>query len=163
MKQSQPMIYVNLAAQRLVLSDKERVLMDTRVSTGRNGAGEHRDSERTPRGWHEVVEKIGAASPVNSVFVGRRPTGEVYSTELAARDTGRDWILTRILWLGGLEPGRNRGGDVDTRDRYIYIHGTPDEVIMGEPGSRGCIRMRNDDILRLFDAVEVGTRVLIEE
>lgn len=163
MNESGRVIHVALATQRLVLRDGRSILMDTAVSTGRNGAGERRDSECTPLGWHEVVEKIGAGAPANTVFVGRRPTGETYSPALGARETGRDWILTRILWLGGLEPGRNRDGDVDTRSRYIYIHGSPDEAVMGEPGSRGCIRMRNSDIVRLFDEVAVGTRVLIEE
>lgn len=156
-------IYVNMAAQRLVLRDTTGVLMETPVSTGRNGAGELKDSECTPRGWHEVVEMIGADCPVNTVFVGRKPTGEIYTPELGDSERGRDWILTRILWLGGLEAGRNREGEVDTRSRYIYIHGSPDGVEMGRPGSRGCIRMRNHDILRLFDEVGVGTKVLIEE
>lgn len=103
--------------------------------------------------------KIGAGSPPNTVFVGRRPTGEIYSAELAARFPGRDWILTRILWLSGCEPGFNRLGDVDTMRRYIYIHGSPDGVEMGKPGSIGCIRMRNADIIRMFDLVPAGTVV----
>lgn len=160
---SQRVIYVSLDSQRLVLRDGHECVIDAAISTARNGAGEVRDSECTPRGWHEVVEMIGAGCPVNTVFVGRRPTGEIYTPALGAREQGRDWILTRILWLGGLEAGCNRDGDVDTRGRYIYIHGSPDEVAMGRPGSRGCIRMHNRDILQLFDEVGVGTRVLIEE
>lgn len=160
---SQRVIYVDLASQRLVLRDGDECIIETAVSTGRNGAGELRDSERTPRGWHEVVEMIGTDCPANTVFVGRIPTGEIYTPELGAREKDRDWILTRILWLGGLEAGRNRDADVDTRSRYIYIHGSPDEAEMGRPGSRGCIRMHNRDILRLYDEVAVGTRVLIEE
>ncbi len=129
------------------------------VSTARNGAGERVDSECTPRGRHEVRECIGADCPVNTVFVGRRPTGEIYDAALGRAQPGRDWILTRILLLGGLEPGRNAGGEVDTHARYIYIHGTPDSTALGTPGSRGCIRMRNADLLALFPLVEPGTPV----
>lgn len=156
-------IHIDLATQRLILRDGDEVLMDCRISSARNGPGECRGSECTPRGAHVIRAKIGAGQPVNTVFVGRRPTGEVYTPELAARFPGRDWILTRILWLSGLEPGRNRWGHVDTLRRYIYIHGTPDSVPMGEPGSRGCIRMRNTELLSLFDRVEAGTRVDIEQ
>jgi len=155
-------IHIDLATQRLILRDGDEVLMDCRISSARNGPGERRGSECTPRGAHVIRAKIGAGQPVNAVFVGRRPTGEVYTPELAARCPGRDWILTRILWLSGLEAGRNRLGDVDTMRRYIYIHGTPDSVPMGEPGSRGCIRMRNTELLSLFDRVEPGTPVDIE-
>ncbi len=133
------------------------------VSTALNGAGEQQDSECTPRGRHQVSAKIGAGCAPGTVFVGRRPTGEVYSPELAAREPDRDWILTRILWLGGLEPGRNAGGNCDTQARYIYIHGTPTTTALGRPGSRGCIRMRDEDVIELFDQVEVGTPVEITE
>jgi lipoprotein-anchoring transpeptidase ErfK/SrfK len=163
MRPSPYLILVDVPAQRLRLSDEAgRVLLDTLVSTARNGLGERRGSECTPRGWHYVRAKIGAGMPVNAVFVARRPTGEIYSPALRAAFPQRDWILTRILWLCGLEPGRNRLGEVDTMRRYIYIHGCPDEDPMGVPGSRGCIKMRNRDILRLFDLVPVGTRVLIQ-
>ena len=157
-------IEISIAEQRLRLRAGDAVLLDVPVSTARNGAGERVNSECTPRGWHEIHAKIGADCVPNTVFVGRKPTGEIYSQEYAAAAApGRDWILTRILWLQGLEPGRNRDGDVDSRQRYIYIHGTPDEVPLGTPGSRGCVRMRNDDVIRLFDLVEVGTRVHIKE
>ena len=119
------------------------------VSTARNGAGEMMDSECTPRGAHEIADK----------FVARRPTGEIYDAEFAARHPGRDWILTRILWLAGRDHGYNSGGERDTKARYIYIHGTPDSTALGMPGSRGCIRMRNADIVELFEAVAVGTLV----
>ncbi len=163
MKPSPYQIRVDVPAQRLFLSDGAgRVLFTTLVSTGRNGLGERRGSECTPRGWHYVRAKIGAGMPVNTVFVARRPTGEIYSPALRAAFPQRDWILTRILWLCGLEPGKNRLGEVDTMRRYIYIHGCPDEDPMGVPGSRGCIKLRNSDILRLFELVPVGTKVLIE-
>lgn len=155
---------VSLLAQRLVLRDSRgRALIETLVSTARNGPGERRDSECTPRGRHVIRAKIGAAQPVNAVFVSRRPTGEIYSPQLRAAYPGRDWILTRILWLSGLEPGRNRLGEVDTMRRFIYIHGCPDEDPMGVPGSHGCIKMRNQDILWLFDRVPAGTPLIIQE
>lgn len=153
-------IDIHLATQTLELLDDEgRVIRRYPVSTARNGAGEQRGSYCTPRGRHVIRAKIGAGAPENTVFVRRRPTGEIYSPELAARHPGRDWILTRILWLSGCEPGFNRLGEVDTMRRYIYIHGSPDEVPMGVPGSRGCVRMRNRDIIELFDLVEAGTPV----
>ncbi|HEX9812860.1 MAG TPA: L,D-transpeptidase [Burkholderiales bacterium] len=157
-------IEISLGAQSLVLSDRDgRVLLEFRVSTARNGAGERMNSECTPRGRHVVRAKIGTGQPANTVLVSRRPTGEVYSPALRAAFPGRDWILTRILWLSGLEPGRNRLGDVDTMRRYVYIHGCPDEDPMGVPSSRGCVKMRNPEVIRLFDLVSPGTPVLIKE
>lgn len=157
------LVTISLATQRLRLSEGQRLLMDVAVSTARNGAGEQQGSGCTPRGWHLIRAKIGAGCPVNTVFVARRPSGELYSPELRRSAPGRDWILTRILWLSGLEPGKNRLGCVDTMRRYIYIHGTPDEEPMGIPLSHGCVRMRNSDIIALFDRVSAGTRVLITD
>ncbi len=156
-------IEIDIGPQRLRLFEGKQVVMDVAVSTARNGPGELQDSECTPRGLHVIRAKIGAGCAAGTVFVGRRPTGEVYTPELGARHPGRDWILTRILWLSGMEPGKNRGGAVDSMRRYIYIHGSPDEVAMGVPGSRGCVRMRNRDIIDLFERVPVGTRVEIVE
>lgn len=156
-------IEISLSQQRLRLIEGERVVMDVVVSTAKNGPGEQQGSECTPRGAHIIRAKIGAGCPANTVFVGRRPTGEIYSPELGRSYPGRDWIVTRILWLSGVEPGRNRLGQVDTMRRYIYIHGTPDHVLLGEPGSRGCVRMRNRDIIELFERVPAGTRVAIIE
>ena len=130
-----------------------------RVSTARNGAGEVRGSFCTPRGRHIVRARIGAGAPLGAAFRGRRPTGEVWTPELAAANPGRDWILTRILWLSGTEPGHNRLGDVDSMRRYIYIHGTPDTEPMGVPLSIGCVRMRNRDVAELFELVPAGTAV----
>jgi len=155
------LVEIDLPTQRLRLLEDGQTLREYPVSTGRNGAGERMDSGCTPRGWHLVRAKIGAGAPANTVFVGRRPTGERFTPALRTRYPGRDWILTRILWLSGLEPGKNRLGEVDTMRRYIYIHGCPDDVEMGVPGSRGCIRLRNADIVELFDRVAVGTRVQI--
>lgn len=156
-------VEVSLSEQRLRLLSGTDVLMDVPVSTAKNGAGELWGSECTPRGRHCVRAKIGAGAPVGAVFVGRRPTGEIYGPELGRRHPGRDWILTRILWLSGLEPGRNRLGNVDSMRRFIYIHGCPDEVVLGRPGSHGCVRMGNADVMRLFDGVRVGTEVFIAE
>ena len=157
-----PSIEVSIPDQRLSLFDGDgRVLRAYSVSTAKNGAGEMRGSHCTPRGRHIIRAKIGAGQPPNTVFVARRPTGELWTPELQARFPGRDWILTRILWLCGCEPGFNRLGVVDTMRRYIYIHGSPDSVPMGHPGSIGCVRMRNSDIIELFDRVPAGTPVLI--
>jgi lipoprotein-anchoring transpeptidase ErfK/SrfK len=131
------------------------------VSTAANGPGELGGSYCTPRGRHIIRAKIGAGQPENTVFVRRRPTGEIYTPELGEAFPKRDWILTRILWLSGCEPGFNRLGDVDTMRRFIYIHGSPDGVEMGVPGSHGCVRMRNSDMIDLFDRVEPGTSVEI--
>jgi hypothetical protein len=134
-----------------------------RISSSRNGLGEKNGSFCTPRGRHIVRAKIGAGQPLNTVFVRRRPTGEVWTPALHAAHPGRDWILTRILWLSGCEPGFNRLGDVDTMRRYIYIHGSPELAEMGRPGSIGCIRMRGEDILDLFDRVPPYTPVIVHE
>ncbi len=155
-------IEIDVSRQELALhGDDGSVLRRYRVSTAKNGVGEKNGSYRTPRGRHIVRAKIGAGQPENTVFVRRRPTGEVWSPELNARYPGRDWMLTRILWLSGCEPGVNRLGDVDTMRRYIYIHGSPDTAEMGKPGSIGCVRMRNRDIIELFDLVPPYTPVQI--
>lgn len=155
-------IDIDVPAQSLILKDAQgRILMQTRISTARNGTGEENGSEKTPRGAHYIRARIGAGLPANAVLVSRRPTGEIYSPSLRAAFPNRDWILTRILWLCGLEPGKNRLGNVDTMRRYIYIHGCPDEDPMGVPGSRGCIKMRNSEIIELFDRVAPGARVHI--
>jgi lipoprotein-anchoring transpeptidase ErfK/SrfK len=157
-----PGIRVSIPDQTLTLADDQgRALGTYPVSTATRGAGELRGSHCTPRGGHIVRAKIGAGAPVNAVFVGRRPTGEIWTPELAAQYPDRDWILTRILWLSGCEVGFNRLGDVDTMRRYIYIHGTPDTMEVGQPGSIGCIRMRNGDLVELFDRVPAGTPVEI--
>jgi lipoprotein-anchoring transpeptidase ErfK/SrfK len=151
------MITIDIAKQTLTFGAKTYL-----VSTAARGPGEKNGSLCTPRGRHIVRAKIGTGQPLNAVFVRRRPTGEVWSPELHGKYPGRDWILTRILWLSGCEPGTNRLGDVDTMRRYIYIHGSPDSAQMGKPGSIGCIRMRNADIVALFDLVPPYTPVHIK-
>ena len=153
---------VSIAKQTLSVFEAGRLIKEYSISTAKNGPGEHFGSEQTPRGLHIIRAKIGAQAPANAVFIGRRPTGEIYHPELRAKFPLRDWILTRIFWLSGLEQGKNRLGSVDTMRRYIYIHGTPDDVQMGIPGSRGCIRMRNNDIIELFQQIPVSTPILIE-
>lgn len=152
-------VEISIAAQRLQLKQGDRTLFSAPVSTAAAGAGEQNGSGGTPRGRHVIRARIGAGCPEGTVFVGRRPTGEVYSEALARRFPERDWILTRILWLSGLEVGRNRLGRVDTMRRFIYIHGCPDTEPMGVARSHGCIRMRNADVMRLFERVSAGTRV----
>lgn len=156
-------IDIDLNRQWLRLVDDGTSVFEAPVSTAANGAGEVLDSECTPRGWHEICEKIGEAAPMNTVFVGRKATGELYTPEMRKENPDRDWILTRILWLSGLESGRNQNGTVDSKGRYIYIHGCPVDVSLGEPGSRGCVRMRNEQVIDLFNRVRVGTRVHIHE
>lgn len=152
---------VAISSQVLTVFKDGQPLKSYPVSTSINGAGEKKGSECTPTGWHSIRAKIGSGLPLDAVLVGRRPTGEIYNGELAKRFPQRDWILSRILWLGGLERGKNRYGEVDTFWRYIYIHGTPDEHLVGQPVSHGCIRMKKNHLLELFDRVEPGTKVYI--
>ncbi len=154
---------ISISTQQLSIIKDSRIIKTYPVSTAKNGAGEQMGSECTPTGWHQIRAKIGANQPLYSVFKGRRGTGEIYSPELGRQYPQRDWILTRILWLGGLEPGKNRYGKVDTTWRYIYIHGCPDELMKGYPDSHGCVRMKNADVLDLFDRVEAGIKVYIHE
>ncbi len=156
-------LFVDLARQRLTLLDDSVEVRSYPISTSSKGAGEQNGSSCTPRGRHIIRAKIGRGLPSGAVLVGRRPTGEVYSDELGKQFPDRDWILTRILWLSGLERGRNRLGNVDSMRRFIYIHGTPNSESLGVPGSSGCIRMRNADVIDLFEAVEAGTPVDIVE
>jgi len=154
-------IRIDLAAQMLHLYQGQELVMSYAVSTSRDGAGEEMGSGCTPRGLHRIRIMIGAGEPENSVFVARRPTGEIYSAELGRKYPERDWILTRILWLTGLEPGCNRGGYNDTLRRFIYIHGCPDSEPMGIPLSHGCIRMHNHDLMDLFQRVDRATIIEI--
>ena len=154
---------ISISAQTLSLCAADAVIKKYLISTAKKGGGELRGSECTPRGWHCVRAKIGDQLPLHTVFIGRRPTGEIYQADWALRYPQRDWILTRILWLSGLEPQRNRYGMVDSTWRYIYIHGCPDELITRTPASHGCIRMKNNDIIELFTRIPVRTRVFIHD
>ncbi len=157
-----PLIEISIADQCLRLSTSHSCISFP-VSTALKGVGEQENSGKTPRGWHRIAARIGDGAPVGAVFVGRRQTGEVYSPELARAYPERDWILTRILWLQGMEVDRNRMGNVDSMRRYVYIHGTPDSEPMGVPLSHGCVRMKNQDIATLYDQVPFNTPVWIQE
>ena len=157
------LLHISLADQCLYGFAAGELRLRLPVSTALNGPGERQSSGCTPRGRHQVRAKIGAGLPVGAVLVGRRWTGEIWSPELAAQFPQRDWILTRILWLSGCEPGRNRLGGVDTFRRYIYLHGTPDSEPMGEARSHGCIRLRNADLVELFERVPAHCSVIIDE
>jgi lipoprotein-anchoring transpeptidase ErfK/SrfK len=155
-------IVIHISTQALELLDHNgKLLRSYLISSGAKGVGEENGSFCTPRGKHVIRAKIGAGQPENAVFVQRRPTGEIYTPQLGAQRPGRDWILTRILWLSGCESGYNRSGTCDTMRRYIYIHGTPDSTPLGKPGSKGCVRMRNAELVELFELVRVGTEVEI--
>ncbi len=156
-------IDISISEQLLCIVQDNVVVHSFPVSTAKNGPGEQMGSECTPRGWHKIRAKIGSEQPLNSVFIGRRATGEVYTPEFGLQYPERDWILTRILWLGGEEPGKNRYNAVDSAWRYIYIHGCPDQLMKGKPESHGCIRMSNIDVRDLFDQVRVGEMVYIHE
>ena len=158
-------LVINIAQQTLTFYEYDKEVTQYTVSTAKNGIGSQQDSGCTPLGKHFIAKKIGTDEPINAVFIGRVPTGEIYSAELGKQYLERDWILSRILWLSGLEEGLNKGsnsqGGCDTYQRYIYIHGTPDSEPMGAPLSHGCIRMRNEDIMELFEQVKEGTAVKI--
>jgi len=160
---TESLIVVSIADQRLQLRKNGKVTVDVMVATAKNGPGEQFGSECTPRGRHIIRAKIGDGCPIHSVFVGRRPTGEVFSEQLHKKYPDRDWMLSRILWLSGLEIGKNRLGNVDSMRRYIYIHGSHDDEVHGQPNSHGCVRVKNADIVRLYNEVNVGTSVLILE
>src|SRR3990167_4235758 len=153
---------IQIAEQKILIFKNNKYFNSYLISTAKKGVGETHGSEQTPRGAHIVRAKIGKGHAANTVFVGRRPTGEIYHPSLRQSYPERDWILTRIFWLSGLEVGKNRLGKVDTMRRYIYIHGSPDDVAMGQPGSKGCIRMHNKDIIELFDTTPIRTEILLE-
>lgn len=155
-------IEIDINTQKMHVFKNNKIVKEYLISTAKNGPGEIFGSEQTPRGKHIIRAKVGAGAPANTVFVERRPTGEIFEPAMRAQFPQRDWILTRIFWLSGLEVGKNRLGKVDTMRRFIYIHGSPDDVAMGIPGSRGCVRMRNQDIIELFDQIPVGTQVLVK-
>ena len=156
-------VEIKIDTQYLDIIGKDQAIIKSyQISSAKNGVGQAHGSFCTPLGKHIVRAKIGEGQPINTVFIRRRPTGEIYSPALGKRYPGRDWILTRILWLSGCEPGFNRLGTVDTMRRYIYIHGSPDNIDIGKPGSIGCIRMLNVDLLELFDLIDVGTEVNIK-
>lgn len=161
-KKQEKQIQISVAKQMLVVKEQGSTVAEYSISTALNGVGQQEGSEQTPLGRHQIRAKIGGGCEIYTVFIGRRPTGERYTPALGEANPGRDWILSRILWLSGLEPGKNRLGSVDSMRRYIYIHGTPDTEPMGTPKSHGCIRMRNEDVITLFNWAPVGCVVDIQ-
>ena len=158
------LIDVNISDKTLSLisTNDNKTLKTYSINTSHVGPGELSGSNCTPRGKHIVRAKIGTDAPENTIFRGRRPTGEIYKAGMRDEYPKRDWILSRILWLSGKEPGKNRLGNVDTMRRYIYIHGCPDEYEMGRDSTIGCINMKNDDLIELFDTIPVYTQVNIK-
>ena len=154
-------IDIDVGKQQLTLFDGEKVLSLYAISTAKNGTGQQNGSECTPLGLHTIGSKIGSDAEENSVFIGREETGEIFSETLRENHPDRDWILTRILWLNGKEEGINKGGEVDTFSRYIYIHGCPDNDSFSSPSSHGCVKMRNKDIIELYENIDAGARVFI--
>ena len=157
------LLHISLADQCLYGFVAGQLQLRLPVSTALKGAGEQQGSFCTPRGLHRIEQKIGDEAPCGAVFKGRQWTGEVWSQELHQQYPQRDWILPRILWLSGCEPGINQGGEVDSQQRYIYLHGTPDCEPMGVPRSHGCVRLRNTDLLQLFPRVPLHCVVQIAE
>ena len=162
MTENNKIVLISTPKQEMLCFEDDLLVNTYQISTGKNGVGEQVNSECTPRGWHKIHSILGLEHQSDSVFVAREWTGELYTEELARDNPGRDWILTRIMQLEGLEPGRNKGGDVDSLNRYIYIHGTPDSTPLGKPGSRGCIRMRNSAIIDMALWVTTNTLVYIQ-
>lgn len=155
-------LVVRLGTQTMQFFTKGKLVKSYTVSTSRRPPSNVKDSLGTPRGLHEIAERIGEGQPPGVVFKSRVPTGRHYSEfPDAAADT--NFITTRILWLRGLEAGVNQGGDVDTHARYIYIHGTNHEERIGERMSAGCVLMRNAEIAELFEQVRSGDQVLITD
>ena len=198
--QNQCHIIISISEQLLIVFKGESVLKEYMIASAKNGIGQQKGSECTPLGKHRIAQKIGDNAPINAIFVGRQQQTEIYSEALAKTQANRDWILTRILWLDGLEEGFNSGFltevnmernnskknefsiatidnrtnaeekemtknekiSCDTKGRYIYIHGCPDSHAMQIPSSHGCIKMRNTDVVELFDMVSVDTKVIIK-
>ena len=153
-------ILIDLSSQSLVLP---KIQKKYQISSGLNGIGEQENSGKTPRGWHKIEKKIGGEQPIHAVFKARVWTGEIYTEQLAQQSPDRDWILSRIMWLKGLEPNFNSGEGCDTFNRYIYIHGTPESEPLGIPVSHGCIRMHNQDVLEVYNLIPEGALVYISE
>lgn len=158
-----PEIKISIAAQQLIYFSDDSTTRLYRISSSSKGTGQRLDSGRTPLGHHVIRAKVGGGLPAGTVFTGRRPTGEIFRREMLDEFPDRDWILTRIMWLCGKQPGYNRFGNVDTMKRYIYIHGTPYEDSLGQPVSHGCIRMSNRDVIELYSLVDTGCPVIIRE
>ena len=160
-QQNQPYAVVAIEAQRLYLMQDGRLLKAYPVSTSAFGPGAQEGSNQTPLGLHQIKQKIGENEPEGMIFKARKPTGRMANIIAEPRDVPEDDVTTRIMWLDGMEPGVNQGGKVDSYKRYIYIHGTPEEGLIGRPASHGCVRMLNADVVDVFNKLPEGTLVYI--
>jgi lipoprotein-anchoring transpeptidase ErfK/SrfK len=156
-------IRISATDSKLYLMSDQKITKSYPISIAKNGLGNLLNSNKTPLGLHEIKKKIGKGVPQNGILKARIPTGKLAKIIKEPIATNTDLVTSRILWLSGLEPGVNKGGNVDSYNRFIYIHGTPEEGLIGQPASHGCIRMYNKDVIELFDLVPVGTKVLIEK
>jgi lipoprotein-anchoring transpeptidase ErfK/SrfK len=154
-------LYVAVKKQKLYLIENDRISAEYEISTAKNGLGNQRGSYQTPQGLHKVAEKVGADVKEYEVIKQKVPTGEVVQPVLEAKVTNIDLITSRAMHLSGMESGINKGGDIDSYKRGIFIHGTHEEGLIGTPASKGCVRMRNNDVIDLFERIEVGTFVII--
>ena len=154
-------IIVDISEQRLYLYNNDNLVQSFPVSTSKYGEGQIENSFKTPLGLHEIKEKIGDKAPINTIFAARENTNKIAEIQINPNDTENDFVTSRILWLDGLENGINRGVGVDSYSRYIYIHGTHEEGLIGQKASHGCIRMFNNDVIELYDMVSEGTKVQI--
>ncbi|MCK5823879.1 MAG: L,D-transpeptidase [Ichthyobacteriaceae bacterium] len=158
---SQNKIIVNVDKQELYLLKGTDTLNVYKVSTATNGIGNKSGSNKTPLGKHSVISRVGEGKPIGATFVGRQFTGKISEIITDSIDVADDLVLSRIMRLQGLEEGVNKGSGIDSYKRYIYIHGTNEEGLIGKPASHGCIRMFNNDVIDLFNKTEIGTQVNI--
>lgn len=154
---------VNIQQQEIYVVRNDAIEKTYRISSAKNGIGNSAGSGKTPLGVHRIAEKIGAGAKPNTIFLGRKDSGKTATILKDPIDSEDDYVTSRILWLEGLEPGINKGKGIDSKQRYIYIHGTPEEGLIGTPASHGCIRLYNKDVIELFDVVSAGTLVVIAE
>ena len=155
------LLYVDIDMQNMYLLKKGTILRAFKISSSYYGTGSEVNSFKTPLGKHEIYKKIGEDLPINAILKGRVWNGAIANVITDDIDTDFDHVTSRILWLDGLEEGKNNGPGVDSRSRYIYIHGTAEEGLIGKPASDGCIRMYNSEVIELFGLVEEKTQVWI--
>jgi lipoprotein-anchoring transpeptidase ErfK/SrfK len=160
-KKNDTIVLVNIAQQQMLIVSNNTMLKTYTVSTAKAGIGAEKNSNKTPLGVHRIKNKMGDKEPLGTIFFARQASGQIAEIYTDTTDTPKDYVTTRILWLDGLEPGKNKGGKVDSYERYIYIHGTHEEGLLGKPMSMGCIRMKNKDVIEIFNLVKEGTLVSI--
>lgn len=154
-------LFVSVKRQKIFYIKNGNVEKIFLISTAKKGLGQEIHSEKTPEGLHQIKQKIGSNLPKDAILREREYSGEIATIYTDETDVEDDFVTSRIMWLEGLESGINRGGNVDSYNRYIYIHGTPEEGLIGKPASHGCVRMKNSEVIELFDLVQVNTPVLI--